>query len=192
MKTEAELATLQSKINPHFLYNALNAIAGLVHEDPDKAEMMTLKLSKLFRSSINQNQKTMVRIEEEMEIVKTYLEIEKERFGDRISFSIRVDESLKNALVPRFLIQPLVENALKHGLQNTTAAGELNIVIRQLNGVEISIADNGVPFPEALDIGYGLQSTYDKLDLLFPEKYQIHMLNKPFKHITIQIPLSDG
>jgi two-component system LytT family sensor kinase len=192
MKTQAELATLQSKINPHFLYNSLNAIAGLIHEDADKAEMMTLKLSKLFRYSINQNQDHLVQLEEEMEIVKTYLDIEKIRFGDRITFNIHVDESLKDVFLPRFLIQPLVENALKHGLNNTTAGGELNIDIRSAAGIEIVIADNGSPFPDELDIGYGLQSTYDKLNLLFPDAYEIQILNKPFKHIKIQIPLNNA
>lgn len=192
MKTQAELATLQSKINPHFLYNALNAIAGLIHEDADKAEMMTLKLSKLFRYSINQSMDHLVRLEEEMEIVNTYLDIEKVRFGDRINFHIHLDDGLKEVLLPRFLIQPLVENALKHGLNNTTDGGELNIDIRKTEGIEITIADNGSPFPEELDIGYGLQSTYDKLNLLFPGAYEIQISNKPFKHLKIQIPFSNA
>lgn len=192
MKTQAELATLHAKINPHFLYNALNAIAGLIHEDPDKAEVMTLKLSKLFRYNINQDQNHLVPLAEEMEIVSTYLDIEKVRFGDRIKFSILCDEQLKEALFPRFLIQPLIENALKHGLQNTITAGELHVEVRKNKGIELIIADNGTPFPEDMDIGYGLQSTYDKLNLLFPDQYEINILNKPFKHIKIQIPLSNA
>jgi two-component system LytT family sensor kinase len=192
MKTQAQLATLQSKINPHFLYNSLNAIASLIHEDPDKAENMTLKLSKLFRYSINQNQEPLVSLQEEMEIVTTYLDIEKVRFGDRINFHIRVDDSLKKAKIPRFLIQPLVENALKHGLNNVTQGGELKIDIRQTDKIEISIADNGMPFPEELGMGYGLQSTYDKLELLYPNAYELQILNQPKKEIKIQIPLIYG
>jgi two-component system LytT family sensor kinase len=192
MKTQAQLATLQSKINPHFLYNSLNAIASLIHEDPDKAEDMTLKLSKLFRYSINQNQEALVLLEEEMEIVRTYLDIEKVRFGDRISFYTEIDDSLKNAKIPRFLIQPLVENALKHGLNNVTHGGQLRIEIRKTDKIEISIVDNGTPFPEELGMGYGLQSTYDKLELLYPNAYELQILNEPNKRIKIQIPLIYG
>lgn len=192
MKTQAQLATLQSKINPHFLYNSLNAIASLIHEDPDKAESMTLKLSKLFRYSINQNQEALVSLREEMEIVSTYLDIEKVRFGDRINFFIHVDESLSISKIPRFLIQPLVENALKHGLNNVTTAGELRIDIRKTDKIVISISDNGVPFPEELGLGYGLQSTYDKLDLLYPASYEVQILNLPIKEIKIQIPMNNG
>jgi two-component system LytT family sensor kinase len=192
MKTQAQLATLQSKINPHFLYNSLNAIASLIHEDADKAESMTLKLSKLFRYSINQNQEALVLLRDEMEIVSTYLDIEKVRFGERINFHIRIDESLMNAKIPRFLIQPLVENALKHGLNNVTEHGELNIDIKQTDKIVISIADNGIPFPDELGMGYGLQSTYDKLELLYPNAYELQILNQPLKEIKIQIPLIYG
>ncbi|RZL42546.1 MAG: hypothetical protein EOP00_23385, partial [Pedobacter sp.] len=118
LKTEAELQALQSKINPHFLYNALNSIVSLIHENPDKAEDMTLKLSKLFRHSVNTMHENFCTVSDEIEILNTYLAIEKVRFGDRINFEIEVDESLNRKLIPRFLLQPLVENALKHGLKD--------------------------------------------------------------------------
>lgn len=190
LKTQAELATLHSKINPHFLYNSLNSIASLIHLDPDKAESMTLKLSKLFRYSINQNQEDLVLVQDEVDTGNTYLDIEKVRFGDRINFRIDVDETLMMAKIPRFLIQPLVENALKHGLKNTAQKGELLIGIHQKDAwVEITIADNGAPFPDELQTGYGLQSTYDKLSLLYGDNYQISISNEPVKQIRILIPL---
>ena len=192
MKTQAQLATLQSKINPHFLYNSLNAIASLIHEDADKAESMTLKLSKFFRYSINQSQEPLVSVQEDMEIVSNYLDIEKVRFGDRINFFMHFDNELKQAKIPRFLIQPLVENALKHGLNNVANGGELRIDIRKTDRIIISIADNGLAFPEELGLGYGLQSTYDKLDLLYPGAYEVQILNHPIKEIKIQIPLNHG
>lgn len=192
MKTQAELATLQSKINPHFLYNSLNSIASLIHEDPDKAEGMTLKLSKLFRYSINQNQEDLVAVKEEIEIVTTYLDIEKIRFEDRINFNINVDDELLSAKIPRFLIQPLVENALKHGLKNMIDSAWLTIEIRKTDQIVITIADNGIPFPDELEIGYGLQSTYDKLALLYGNQYEVQINNLPTKHIKIQIPLNYG
>jgi two-component system LytT family sensor kinase len=187
--TQAELQTLQSKINPHFLYNSLNSIASLIHQDADKAEDMTLKLSRLFRYSINSNQENMASVTEEMEIVNTYLAIEKVRFGDRLRFIIHIDEVVKNKMVPRFLIQPLVENALKHGLNDMAVNGELKITITiEREYISIAIADNGKPFPMELDMGYGLQSTYDKLTLLYGENYQVQITNTPEKQIRILIP----
>jgi LytS/YehU family sensor histidine kinase len=162
--TQAELQTLQSKINPHFLYNSLNSIASLIHQDAGKAEEMTLKLSKLFRYSINPQQENMAPVTEEMEIVNTYLDIEKIRFGDRLDFITDIEEAVKNIRIPRFLLQPLVENALKHGLNYLASDGVLQISIHKDNeNIVIAIADNGKPFPAELNMGYGLQSTYDKL-----------------------------
>lgn len=191
LKTQAELQALQSKINPHFLYNALNSIVSLIHEDPDKAEEMTLKLSKLFRYSINTMQENFCSIKEEIEILHTYLDIEKVRFGKRINFKIQVPYELEAKLFPRFLLQPLVENALKHGLKDVRDNGELRVAIA-LNGprIEVFIYDNGVPFPAELIAGYGLQSTFDKLKLLYNEDYDLQLNNAPHKHIKISIPLS--
>jgi two-component system LytT family sensor kinase len=189
--TQAELQTLQSKINPHFLYNSLNSIASLIRQDADKAEDMTLKLSRLFRYSINSPQENMALVTEEIEIVNTYLDIEKIRFGDRLNFIINIDEPVKNSRIPRFLLQPLVENALKHGLNNMASKGELKVSIKMSGeNIIISIADNGKPFPTELNMGYGLQSTYDKLTLLFGENYQVHITNAPEKQIKIIIPVT--
>lgn len=187
--TQAELQTLQSKINPHFLYNSLNSIAGLVHEDADKAEDMTLKLSRLFRYSINSPRENTATVTQEMEIVETYLSIEKVRFGDRLSFFTQIDDAAQAAIIPRFLIQPLVENALKHGLNDMAKNGELkiDISVREAN-ILIAITDNGKPFPAELNMGYGLQSTYDKLTLLYGENCQVQFVNTPKKQIRIEIP----
>jgi len=189
LKTQAELQTLQSKINPHFLYNSLNSIASLIHEDADKAEDMTLKLSKLFRYSINSQQENMASVKEEIDIVNTYLDIEKVRFGDRIKFVIQVSPNVAELQIPRFLIQPLVENALKHGLNNKADNGLLQVTIDKAGeNMVIGIADNGVPFPDDINMGYGLQSTYDKLGLLYGDDYSIQLANVPHKHIKITIP----
>jgi len=189
LKTQAELQTLQSKINPHFLYNALNSIASLIHENPDKAEDMTLKLSKLFRYSINSMQESFTTVREEIEILNTYLDIEKIRFGKRIDFVLNIAPGIDDMLLPRFLIQPLVENALKHGLKDATQAGLLSVAITaDEKNLIITVADNGIPFPDELNIGYGLQSTYDKLELLYGEGYEIKIGNLPEKSIKIIIP----
>jgi sensor histidine kinase YesM len=191
LKTEAELQALQSKINPHFLYNALNAITSLIHEDPDKAEDMTIKLSKLFRYSINSQNENFCSLQEEVDILNTYLAIEKVRFGDRITFNIVTDDILSPMQFPRFLLQPLVENALKHGLKNTAENGLLEVRVMKENSLaHVFIRDNGLPFPDELIAGYGLQSTFDKLMLLYPNSHEFEMSNEPIKQIKITIPLS--
>ncbi|RZL37815.1 MAG: hypothetical protein EOO96_04250 [Pedobacter sp.] len=188
LKTEAELQALQAKINPHFLYNALNSIISLIHEDANKAEDMTLKLSKLFRYSINTLEENFSSIQEELEILNAYLDIEKVRFGNRIEFKIEVDDNLLNHQIPRFLLQPLVENALKHGLKDSVQHGILKLIISQQNDqLEIYIHDNGHPFPDEITAGYGLKSTYDKLELLYKANYDLKISNTPEKHIKISI-----
>jgi len=191
LKTQVELQALQAKINPHFLYNALNSIVSLIHEDPDKAEDMTMKLSKLFRYSINTMQENFCTIKEEIEILNTYLAIEKVRFGDRINFDINYPPALEYKQIPRFLLQPMVENALKHGLKDVHGNGILEVSVKQ-NGdkIEFYIYDNGHPFPIELAAGYGMQSTLDKLQLLYKEDYDFQLNNTPQKHIKISVPLT--
>ncbi len=190
LTTQAELQTLQSKINPHFLYNSLNSIASLIHQNADKAEDMILKLSAFFRYSINTQSENLASVSDELEIVKTYLDIEIVRFGERMEFTYEVDEKLLNCPIPRFLLQPLVENALKHGLANTIKDGKLSIAIKQVNQqIEICVGDNGTPFPENLTPGYGLESTYEKLNLLYQDNYEVQLINTPQKFIRIRIPV---
>lgn len=191
LKTQVELQALQAKINPHFLYNALNSIVSLIHEDANKAEDMTIKLSKLFRYSINTMQENYCSLKEEVEILNTYLDIEKVRFGNRIHFNIELPVALAEKNIPRFLLQPLVENALKHGLKDKHENGELSVIISaDEHRIIIFIYDNGIPFPEELRAGYGIQSTYDKLQLLYKDNYDLQLNNSPKKHIKISIPLS--
>ena len=116
LKSKAELNALHSKINPHFLYNSLNSIAGLAHTDAGKTEHMALSLSKLFRYSINKEKSDWTSFKEELEMVKIYLDVEKVRFDERLSYSIEIDPELEIQKVPRFVIQPLVENAVKPGI----------------------------------------------------------------------------
>jgi two-component system LytT family sensor kinase len=188
LHTEIELQALQSKINPHFLYNALNSIVSLIHEYPDKAEDMTIKLSKLFRYSINSMQENQHSLTQELEILGTYLDIEKVRFGDRMTFEIIVPDELKAVIVPRFLIQPLVENSIKHGLKNKSSGALIRVQIEELNErLIISIADNGIPFPDDMQMGHGLQSTFEKLKLLYGANQDFQFINEP-KQIKISIP----
>lgn len=188
LKTKAELDALHSKVNPHFLYNALNSIADLAVTDGRKARRMTIALADLFRYSINYSQNNYSTVNDEVAMTEVYLQIEKIRFEDQLNYSVSVDEEAGHYLLPRFLLQPLVENAVKHGLKATGKMTEIFLeVIRQDDGMIINIADNGPAFPEELNPGYGVKSVFDKLDLLFPGQYDIHFKNQPRKQVSIHI-----
>lgn len=187
LKVQAELHALQSRINPHFLFNSFNSIASLISIDPEGAENMVVKLSELFRYSLNSQETHFVSVEEELNIVETYLEIEKVRFGDNLLFELEVEKDLYQEKIPRFLLQPLVENAVKHALSKIKK-GRLKVQIEK-NGdfLEIGVFDNGPDFPEPKVLGYGLKSTYDKLKLLYPEGHEINFLNGANKKVHISL-----
>jgi sensor histidine kinase YesM len=188
LKTKAELDALHSKVNPHFLYNALNSIADLSVTDGPKARKMTVALADLFRFSINYSNHNYSTVKEELEMAEVYLAIEKIRFEDNLNYSIDLGQDVSNYLIPRFVLQPIVENAVKHGLKATGKMTEIKIKVQNGNNqLQISVADNGPLFPEDLVPGYGVKSTYDKLDLLFPGNYEIHFKNYPEKSVLINI-----
>jgi sensor histidine kinase YesM len=188
LKTRAELDALHSKINPHFLYNALNSIADLSITDGKKARKMTVALADLFRYSINYSNHNYSTVKEEVEMTEVYLQIEKIRFEDKLTYSIAVPEEASHYLIPRFVLQPVVENAVKHGLKATGRMTQINIEVKNHNEqLQINVADNGPAFPDELIPGYGVKSMYDKLDLLFPNSYEIHFTNQPQKQVSIHI-----
>lgn len=183
---ESQFESLQSKVNPHFLYNSLNSIAGLATVDGEKTRQMALALSRFFRYNMNREQEVMVSLEEEAEMISTYLEIEKIRFGDKLNYQINLPSGVGQFSLPRMLLQPIVENAVKHGLKGDCES--LNIVISftpSEKGLTISIKDNGAPFPDDFMPGYGIRSVYEKLDLLYPDNYKVEWLTSPEKVVTI-------
>lgn len=185
---QAQLDALHAKINPHFLYNSLNSIAGLALTDGHKTRKMAISLSKFFRYSINRENSNLTTVKEEMEMAETYLEIEKVRFEERLNYKIIIEPGLEEFKIPRFILQPLVENSVKHGLKGDLQ--ELFIVIHaryEGKKLSLSVKDNGLPFAENFEPGYGLKSVYDKLDLLFPGKYEVALYNSPEKQVRIII-----
>lgn len=190
LKTQAELHALQSRINPHFLFNSFNSIASLISIDAKRAEDMMVQLSDLFRYSLNSEASNFVSIEEELKIVETYLGIEKVRFGENLDYQIKVPETLIKEQIPRFLIQPLVENAVKHATSKVKQGELLLELKKQESELLIYVYDNGPAFPEPLTPGYGLQSTYDKLNLLYRNQHDISMVNGFNKHVRIAIKTS--
>lgn len=188
LKTKAELDALHSKVNPHFLYNALNSIADLSVTDGKKARRMTIALADLFRYSINYSQNNYSTVKDEVAMAEVYLQIEKIRFEDQLSCTIKVDEKLNHFLVPRFVLQPLVENAVKHGLKATGKMTEIQLEVKEFNeGMKLTVGDNGPPFPDELNPGYGVKSVFDKLELLFPDNFELSFSNSPQKEVCIYI-----
>jgi len=188
LKSEAEFKLLQSQINPHFLYNSLNSIASLALVDAKKTQKMAYSLSHLFKYSINRNNKKMSTLNDEVTMVKRYLEIEQIRFGDRLSFKINVDDALLNAEIPQFIIQPLVENAVKHGVSQIENPGVITLNIKNTSkGIMIEVKDNGPDFPDNLVSGHGLQTVYDLLNLTYGNKASLNWENTPEKVIIILI-----
>lgn len=186
LKTRAELNALQSKINPHFLYNALNSIAGLAHENANKVEQMALALSKLFRYSINKEDSDFATVQNEVEMVSIYLDIEKVRFDDKFRYVLNIPKEIETELIPKFILQPLVENAIKHGISQITGEGMLTLEISKSDhNLKIVVSDNGPDFPEDLMTGYGLQNIYEKLDILYPGRYEVALRNGSNKNISI-------
>ncbi|MFB9843376.1 sensor histidine kinase [Mucilaginibacter ginsenosidivorans] len=188
LKTKAELDALQAKVNPHFLYNTLNSIAELSLHQGTRARNMTIALAELFRYSLNKNNETMIPIGDEVEMVENYVMIEKIRFEDKLEVSVEVDEAVRRKNVPKFILQPLVENAIKHGLKEPGKTGIIKVIIKgSAGGIDIMIHDNGAPFPEDIQVGYGLKSVMDKLALFYPGKHTIYFENDPVKQVTISI-----
>ncbi|WP_159946733.1 sensor histidine kinase [Polaribacter septentrionalilitoris] len=189
INVQSELKSLQSQINPHFLYNSLNSIASLAPINAEKTQKMAHSLSDLFKYSINRKGQKMSTIKDEIEMVQAYLEIEKIRFEERLNFTIKVDETLLNHKIPLFLIQPLVENAIKHGVSKNKDKGEVVLNIeKETNKILITVTDNGPDFPEGLVSGHGLQTVYDLLRLSYGDKASLNWTNTPQKMITITIP----
>ena len=186
--TQSQLDVLSSKINPHFLYNSLNSIAAFATVDSAKTRGMAIALSKLFKYSLNNEEKNYAHISDEIGMVALYLDIEKIRFEDKLRYNCYVQEGISDCLIPRNLLQPLVENAIKHG--SGTDGIDINISIEKSNkgGIIIQVKDSGTAFT-SLNLGYGLKSIYDKLDILVPGNYEIAFFNEPK---MVQIELFDA
>ena len=175
MAKEAELKALQTQINPHFLFNALHTTSFFVRKDPNKAREIIIDLSTYLRYNL-ENSSKLVPLEMELEQVKAYFNIEKARFGDKISLNIDVDENIKNISIPSLIIQPLVENSIKHGLLKKREGGFVNIIAKKENkGCLITIEDNGVGIDQKIidnlddriDKNIGLKNVHNRIKLIY-------------------------
>ncbi len=142
---EARLRTLEAELHPHFLFNTLHAISTLVHSNPDAADRMISRLSDLLRLTFDRSGEPGVSLQEELAFLQKYLEIEQTRFQDRLTVRFNIDPETLDAEVPRMILQPLVENAIKHGVSPRAGHGLIQISAERRNGsLSIEVADNGV------------------------------------------------
>lgn len=166
-KNEIELKNLRSQLNPHFLFNSLNSIRALIDIEPQHAKSAVTTLSNLLRKSLISGKENLIPLEEEIEIVNNYLELEKIRFEERLTVILEFDEQLNSFPVPPFCLQTLVENAIKHGISNQIEGGFIKIrSYTENNTVFISVENTG-RLGHSPDTGIGITNTQRRLDLQY-------------------------
>jgi len=191
LAAEAQLASLESRVQPHFLFNTLNSIAALIHDDPAGAERMTAQLASLLRSSLDQT--SLVPLEEELRIVRNYLDIEQVRFGNRLRFDIQMAAAAHGARVPRLAVQTLVENSVKYAISPRREGGTIAINAAMSNGhVHISVQDDGPGFDvKAAPQGHGLALVRERLAMTLGESATLRIESAPGATIVeLSVPSS--
>ena len=165
LATEAQLASLESRIHPHFLFNTLNSISSLIPEDPKRAEKLVEQMAALLRFSLDSNHAGLVPLSREMKIVADYLDIERVRFGDRLRFRIDSRRSCRTRSVPPLSVQTLVENSVKHAVSRSAAGAEIRVRgARDHGSLRIEVSDEGPEFRlDAAPSGHGLDILKDGL-----------------------------
>jgi sensor histidine kinase YesM len=192
---EARLATLESRVQPHFLFNALNSIASLIHEDPAGAERMTGQLASLLRSSLAPEATALVPLEDELRIVRDYLAIEQVRFGNRLRYAIDADDAVLRARIPRLALQTIVENSIKYAVSPRREGASITVsasAAASAGNLVVRVEDNGpgfdvVPLPE----GHGLALLRDRLALLFSGRGALNVVQLP-AGTRIELVVPDG
>jgi signal transduction histidine kinase len=191
----AQLAALRAQINPHFLFNSLNSIAQLIRADPDRAEACVERLAEMFRYVLRYGEKDFVPLAEELEMARAYLDIERARFGDRLRVETHVDPPSLQHLIPNLILQPLVENALLHGLSRKRGGGTVRIDARLADGcLELSVGDDGLGMPataleRVYEHGIGLRNLRDRLERLYGPAHLPQITSAPGSGTRVRLRL---
>lgn len=189
---ESQLNTLKGQINPHFMFNSLNNIRGLILEDVDKARFMLTSLSETLRYSLTKSDSNSIALEDELEMIENYIAISKIQFEDRLKFTKNINKSVFNIKIPPMIIQMLVENAIKHGISNLKDGGEVNLsAYLDENQLRIEVSNTGQLNQNKNGTQLGLHNIKRRLELLYGEKSTFNL--KGFDNMvvaTIKIPLS--
>jgi two-component system sensor histidine kinase AlgZ len=193
LATEAQLASLEARVDPHFLFNTLNSIAALVRDRPGDAERVIEQLSSLMRSSLDRRTSSLVTLEEELTLVRSYLEIERVRFGERLRFRIESDPEPRAALVPRLSLQTLVENCVKYAVSPSREGAAVAVRVAADGGrLRISVEDDGPGFDSShLPESHGLLLLKSRLAMTFGEQAAFRIDSKPGRTmVLLDLPLT--
>lgn len=194
---EARLESLKAQVHPHFLFNTLNTISTLMDEDVQVARRMIAHLSELLRASLRGSAGQEVTLGEELDLVSLYLEIEKARFEDRLRPRFEIADEARAALVPHLLLQPLVENAIRHGISRDSTAGELSIEARRIGAMlRLRIHDDGpgpgepgAPGPGSSGEGIGLANVRARLDELYGRSARLELRRRRPRGTTVEVEM---
>jgi len=195
LESETRLRDLQAKLNPHFLFNTLNSTAALIYDDRERAERSIERLSELYRRVLSISSRTFIPLDEELKLIEDYLELEKLRFDDKLSYRIDCPQALRNIPVPGFLIEPLVENAVRHGFGPDRGSLRLSVKAEaEPEGrIRLTVADDGPGFEvETMSAGFGLFSVQERLRLLFGDLGSLEIRSEKGRGTEIMILLPGG
>ncbi|HMR90134.1 MAG TPA: histidine kinase [Saprospiraceae bacterium] len=183
----ALLQQSEANINTHFLYNSLHAIAALAPVAPDKTETLALSLAKYYRYTTNRNDETWVSVKDEVEALTAYLEVEKIRMGEKLNYTFDIKDDVLSSVIPKFILQPLVENAIKYGYNSERNTTDVKISFEKIDveTIKISICDSGKPFNEAMEICKNIMNVKDILKRYYPDRHMIGFVNEPVKCVEI-------
>jgi two-component system, LytTR family, sensor kinase len=191
---DTRLQLLSMQLQPHFLFNTLNTIAELVHDDPDAADHMIAGLSELLRKTLELGPAQEIPLDAELDVLNRYLDIQRARFGDRLRVTVSANGDARPASVPVLLLQPLVENAIRHGLAEHVEAGRIDIDARRAGGrLVITVQDDGPGPPVSMAIdreGVGLANTRARLETLYGADYRFELTSAADRgaRVTLDIP----
>lgn len=193
MLAVAKLEALQARIQPHFLFNSMNIIAGLIHEDPEKAEQVIEDLSDLFRASLAEH-RSMVSLQSEIELCKRYIGIEQLRLGDRLDSCWEIDNKIENINIPPLTLQPLIENAIYHGIQPRVEGGIIKISIKTANQSCLITIENPLPEkPKTSENGNHLavDNIQQRLKMLYENQAKLNLdINQQRCKVTLTLPIT--
>jgi LytS/YehU family sensor histidine kinase len=190
LASEAQLAALQARVHPHFLFNTINSVLALMREDARAAETMLERLSRLLRFSLETQQQTGIPLEEELRLVRDYLEIEKTRFGERLRFSIDAPEELLGMMVPPYALQTLVENSVKYAVSPRREGARIEVRAARYNGtLALVVKDDGPGFTrEAIRGGHGLDTLERRLNALYGKESFLQVSRDGGAVVALRLP----
>jgi two-component system LytT family sensor kinase len=194
-----ELIALRAQVNPHFLFNSLNTIASLIPSQPKRAETITVRLANVFRYVLLHTNMPFTSLDEEIGFLRTYLDVERIRFGERLQVEFDTEPSVAYVAIPSLILQPLVENAIKHGIARKVGSSKIVVRTRRSDkSLLMTVEDDGVgstsaPAENETSTGFGLRNISDRLQTLYGARASFSLADRPSggSCATLEIPLEE-